>query len=140
MEIRLDGRVALVTGASKGIGQAIAAEMAAAGASVMLSSRKEDGLRAAAASITPTGGAEIDVFAANAGDPEAAAACAAATVERFGGLDILVNNAAIQNVKPVSETSEAEWAEIIAVNLTSVFLGIKYAIDDNAVEVKMGIE
>ncbi len=94
MEIRLDGRVALITGASKGIGQAIAAEMAAAGASVMLSSRKEDGLRAAAASITPTGGAEIEVFAANAGDPEAAAACVSATLERFGGLDILVNNAA----------------------------------------------
>ncbi|RTL05819.1 MAG: SDR family NAD(P)-dependent oxidoreductase, partial [Acidimicrobiia bacterium] len=91
MEIRLDGRVALVTGASKGIGQAIAAEMAAAGASVMLSSRKEGGLRAAAASITPTGGADIDVFAANAGDPEAAAACVSATLERFGGLDILVN-------------------------------------------------
>jgi NAD(P)-dependent dehydrogenase (short-subunit alcohol dehydrogenase family) len=94
MELRLDGKVALVTGASRGIGQAIAAAYAAAGASVMLSSRKEDALREAAQRMTPTGDAEVDVFAANAGDPEAAAACVAATVGRFGVLDILVNNAA----------------------------------------------
>jgi NAD(P)-dependent dehydrogenase (short-subunit alcohol dehydrogenase family) len=92
--VRLDGKVALVTGASRGIGRAIAAAYASAGASVMLSSRKEDALREAAASMTPTGDAEIDVFAANAGDPDAAAACVAATTGRFGGLDILVNNAA----------------------------------------------
>jgi NAD(P)-dependent dehydrogenase (short-subunit alcohol dehydrogenase family) len=94
MELRLDGKVALVTGASRGIGRAIAASFAAAGASVMLSSRKEDALREAAAGMAPSGDAEIDVFAANAGDPEAAAACVAATVGRFGSLDILVNNAA----------------------------------------------
>jgi NAD(P)-dependent dehydrogenase (short-subunit alcohol dehydrogenase family) len=94
MELRLDGKVALVTGASRGIGRAIAQAYAAAGASVMLSSRKEDALREAAASLTPVGDAEVDVFAANAGDPEAAAACVAATVGRFGSVDILVNNAA----------------------------------------------
>jgi NAD(P)-dependent dehydrogenase (short-subunit alcohol dehydrogenase family) len=92
--LRLDGKVALVTGASRGIGRAIAASYAAAGASVMLSSRKEDALREAARTMSPTGDAEVDVYAANAGDPEAAAACVAAAVGRFGGLDILVNNAA----------------------------------------------
>lgn len=94
MDIRLDGRVALVTGASRGIGAAIAAGFAGAGASVMLSSRKIDALRSAVEEIEPGGRAELEVFAANAGDPEAAAACVAATVERFGRLDILVNNAA----------------------------------------------
>jgi NAD(P)-dependent dehydrogenase (short-subunit alcohol dehydrogenase family) len=89
MEISLDGKVALVTGASKGIGKAIAAGMAAAGARVMLSSRKQDQLDAAAAEMA----GETAVFAANAGDLDAAAACVDATIETFGGLDILVNNA-----------------------------------------------
>src|SRR6476661_8511917 len=79
-ELRLDGKVALVTGASRGIGRAIAGAMADAGASVMLSSRKADDLDAAVAEI----GGETASYAANAGDPEAAAACVAATVERFG--------------------------------------------------------
>ena len=60
----------------------------------MLTSRKEDALREAMATIVPSGDAELDVFAANAGDPEAAHAAVAATIERFGRLDLLVNNAA----------------------------------------------
>jgi NAD(P)-dependent dehydrogenase (short-subunit alcohol dehydrogenase family) len=90
MEIRLDGQVALVTGASKGIGKAIATTLAEAGAKVVLSSRKQDALEEAAAGID----GETSVFAANAGDPEAAAACVAHTVDTFGRVDILVNNAA----------------------------------------------
>jgi NAD(P)-dependent dehydrogenase (short-subunit alcohol dehydrogenase family) len=90
MEISLAGKVALVTGASKGIGRAIAASYAAAGAKVMLSSRKLDQLQAAASEMD----GETDVFAANAGDLDAARACVEATIARFGGLDILVNNAA----------------------------------------------
>ncbi len=94
MELRLDGKVALVTGASRGIGREIAAVFAAAGADVMLSSRKQDALVAAADDMRADASGRLDVFAANAGDPEAAAACVAATVERFGRVDILVNNAA----------------------------------------------
>ena len=90
MEISLQGRVALVTGASKGIGKAIAKAYADAGASVLLSSRKQEALEAAAAEV----GGDVEVFAAHAGDPEQAAACVARCVERFGAVDILVNNAA----------------------------------------------
>ncbi|MGZ6950065.1 MAG: SDR family NAD(P)-dependent oxidoreductase, partial [Ilumatobacteraceae bacterium] len=83
MQISLNGKVALVTGASKGIGRAIAGSLADAGAKVMLSSRKQDQLDIAAAEI----GGDTAVFAANAGDIDAAKACVTATIERFGGLD-----------------------------------------------------
>jgi len=77
----------------------MAAEFVAAGAKVMISSRKEPDLLKAAASIEArfasiSQGRQVEVFAANAGDPDAAEACVAATIERFGRLDILVNNAA----------------------------------------------
>src|SRR5688572_29587538 len=90
MDLRLDGKVALVTGGSRGIGKAMAAAMAASGARVMISSRKPEGLEAAAADI----GGDVEWFAANAGREEDAEACVAATIDRLGGLDILVNNAA----------------------------------------------
>jgi NAD(P)-dependent dehydrogenase (short-subunit alcohol dehydrogenase family) len=90
MQVTLEGKVALVTGASKGIGLAIATGMAESGASVMLSSRKLDQLELAAASIDGV----TAVHAAHAGSIEAAEECVAATIERFGRLDILVNNAA----------------------------------------------
>jgi NAD(P)-dependent dehydrogenase (short-subunit alcohol dehydrogenase family) len=90
MQVSLAGKVALVTGGSRGIGKAIAAGMVEAGASVMISSRKQEGLDAAAADI----GGDIATFAANAGDIDAARECVAATIERFGRLDVLVNNAA----------------------------------------------
>jgi NAD(P)-dependent dehydrogenase (short-subunit alcohol dehydrogenase family) len=90
MEIDLTGRTALVTGASKGIGRATATALAEAGARVMLSSRKQDALDEAAGTIE----GETATFAANAGEPDQADACVAATLDAFGALDILVNNAA----------------------------------------------
>ncbi len=96
MEISLAGKVALISGASRGIGKAIATQMAASGAKVMLNSRKPDALDAAAAEVRAAVGdaCDIDTFAANAGDVEAGERAVAATIERFGGLDVLVNNAA----------------------------------------------
>ena len=90
MEISLKGKVALVTGASRGIGKAISQAYADAGASVLLTSRKLPDLEAAATEI----GGDVAVLAANAGDPDQAATAVDHCVERFGGIDILVNNAA----------------------------------------------
>lgn len=93
MDVTLTGQTALVTGGSKGIGLAIARRFAEAGANVMISARKEEGLRVAAAELSGLAG-DVDWRVAHAGDPAQAAACVAATVERFGDLHVLVNNAA----------------------------------------------
>ncbi len=93
MEVRLDGKTALVTGGSKGIGRAIAQEFALAGARVMLSSRKQDALEKAVMEIRELGG-DADFVVAHAGNPEQAEAAVAATIERYHACDILVNNAA----------------------------------------------
>lgn len=120
MELRLDGKVALVTGASKGIGAAIAEQMAAAGAAVMLSSRKPEALEAARASIlAEVPGAAIEVFPANAGDVDAAQACVAAAVERLGGLDVLVNNAATNPYMGATiDIDPPRWDKTVQVNLS----------------------
>ncbi|MFZ4717958.1 MAG: SDR family oxidoreductase [Ilumatobacteraceae bacterium] len=114
MQISMEGKVALVTGGSRGIGKAIAATMAAAGAKVMISSRKQDALDAAAAEMD----GEVATYAANVGDPAAAKAVVAATVERFGRLDVLVNNAATNPYYgPSLEVDEARFDKTFQVNL-----------------------
>src|ERR1017187_834152 len=97
MDLRLDGKTALVTGASRGIGMAISRLCAESWVSVMLSSRKEEALAEAKGAIDAAKSGrsgEVAWHVANAGDPDQGAACVDATVERFGSVDILVNNAA----------------------------------------------
>jgi NAD(P)-dependent dehydrogenase (short-subunit alcohol dehydrogenase family) len=119
MDIRMDGKVAVVTGASKGIGLATARMLAAAGASVLLTSRKPEALEAAAADIvTSVPDARIEWIAANAGAPESPAAIVAAAVDRLGGLDVVVNNAATNPYfGPALDISDAQWAKTFDVNL-----------------------
>lgn len=119
MHISLAGKTALVTGASKGIGRAITAQFAESGANVMLTARKLDQLRATADEIRASDApGEVEVYAANGGDIEAGAACVAATIERFGGLDILVNNAATSPYfGPTLEVDPGRYDKTFEVNL-----------------------
>ena len=124
MELRLDGKVALVTGASRGIGKAIATHFAAAGAKVMISSRKHDALVEARKDMV----GDVEVFAANAGDVDAGRACVSATIERFGALDILVNNAATNPyMGPTLEVDESRYDKTFQVNLRGPLFWCKAA-------------
>jgi NAD(P)-dependent dehydrogenase (short-subunit alcohol dehydrogenase family) len=123
-KLSLEGKVALVTGASRGIGRAIAAQLAQAGARVMISSRKPDALAAAAREIP----GEVASFAANAGDPEQAQACVQATLSRFGALDVLVNNAAANpHFGPMLEVDLGRWGKTFDVNLRGALVFIQGA-------------
>ena len=114
MELRLDGRVAIVTGGSRGIGKAIAAAFAEAGAFVMISSRKADDLKATTKELGPM----VHWHAANAGDADAARECVEMTIERLGGVDILVNNAATNPyMGRVLESDAPRWDKTFQVNL-----------------------
>jgi NAD(P)-dependent dehydrogenase (short-subunit alcohol dehydrogenase family) len=124
MDLRLDGKTALVTGASKGIGFAIAKGMAEAGAKVMLSSRKQEQLEKAAAEID----GDVEVFAANAGEPDQAEACVNATLERFGAVDILVNNAATNPYfGRAIDIDLSRYDKTFQVNLRGVFVWTQLA-------------
>lgn len=117
----LKGKVALITGASKGIGEAIAHTFAAAGARVVINSRKQEELDIVAAAIRAAGG-ECTGIAANAGDLTACKMLIEKTVSLYGGIDILVNNAATNPVYgPVANCEEWAFDKIMNVNVKAPF-------------------
>ncbi len=118
---QLDGKVALVTGASKGIGEAMARGLAEFGAKVVVSSRKQEAVDAVAESFK-TDGLEATGIAANVGSIENIHKLVDKTVETYGGLDIIINNAAVNPVfGPIQNTDERAFDKIIDVNLRGPF-------------------
>ncbi|WP_378948419.1 3-oxoacyl-ACP reductase FabG [Paracoccus sp. R86501] len=113
----LTGKTALVTGASGGIGGAIATALHGAGATVALSGTREAPLRELADKL----GDRAHVVLANLGDPESVAALPKAAAEAMGSIDVLVNNAGITRDNLFMRMSDDEWAQVMDVNLTSVF-------------------
>jgi len=127
MERRLDGKVAIVTGAARGVGAASAARLAQDGCAVVCVDRDEAGVRAVAERIEAAGGRARALAAdvATADGNRAAVACAG---DAFGGLDVLHANAAVQRVARLEETGEDDWGQLLRTNLHGVGLGVEHAL------------
>lgn len=123
---RLDGRVALVTGAASGIGRATALRLAAEGAAVVCTDVQPGPGKDLAEQVDNDGGRALFVEHDVTDEAQWDRACRAA-VEAYGGLDVLVNNAGKGDLKTIEDTSVGEWDETLAVDLTGVFLGMKVA-------------
>jgi NAD(P)-dependent dehydrogenase (short-subunit alcohol dehydrogenase family) len=119
---RLDGRVALVTGGSKGLGEAMAGALASAGADVVLTSRHYAEAEAAAGRVGAEYGRRAVAIEADVADAAQVAAMVQQALGALGHIDILVNNAGINIRKATLDLSEAEWLEVLATNLTGPFL------------------
>ena len=118
---RLEGKVVLVTGGGRGIGKGIARGMVAEGASVAIASRQSQTLEQTAAELRE-GGAAVLAVPADVTDEAQVERLFGAVMERFGRLDVLVNNAGAFEGGPLDELSLADWSHVIAVNLTGPFL------------------
>lgn len=121
---RVQGKIAIVTGAASGMGKADAELLAAEGASVVVTDFNEEGGRAVAEAI----GGDAVFMRLDVSDEDNWKAVVEATVERFGGLDILVNNAGMISLGSIVDTTLEDWRRVNTVNSDGVFLGCKHAI------------
>ena len=125
MTRRFVGKTVIVTGAGTGIGEAVARRFAAEGANLVLVGRRKEKLEAVAADLDPD---HTEVQPCDVTDFAAVEAMVAATVARFGGLDVLVANAGVGVLKPFAKTSAADWRAVMAVDLDGVFFCAKAAL------------
>ena len=124
---KLDGQIALVTGGNKGLGRGIARGLAREGASLAITARGEAELADAADELRSLG-ADVLALPADITDEAAVEALFAATIVRFGRLDLLVNNAGAFNGGPLDQLSLADWDHVVAVNLRAPFLCTRAAL------------
>ena len=124
--MKLAGRVAIVTGSSMGIGEAIAAAFLREGGRVVVNSREQKRADAAAAGLTRQGG-EVLAFAADVSTRDGVDRLVAAAVRRWSRVDVMVNNAGTSMIAPSVELGEADWRRTIDLNLTGAFLGCQAA-------------
>ncbi len=120
------GKVVIVTGASAGIGRAAAVALAAAGASVVVTARREDRLKELTAEIEAAGGKAIS-YAGDAREEATAIACIQLAIDTFGRLDIVICNAGAGNYKDLVETSVAEYDDLMDTNMRSTFTFCRHA-------------
>lgn len=127
LAVSLEGKTALVTGGSQGIGEAVARKLAAAGATVLVAARSVEKAAAVAASIAEAGGA-AEAVRLDVADPASVSAVFRGIVERHGKLDVLVNNAGITDDGLLLRMSKESWDRVIATDLTGVFLVTQEAV------------
>jgi len=121
------GKVALVTGASAGIGRASALALLAEGAHLVVTARRRERLEELVQAALPHG-SQVEVVPGDAAEEATALACVGAALKRFGRLDILINNTGIGNYKQLVDTSAAEYDELMDTNVRSTFLFARHAV------------
>src|SRR3954451_2390089 len=119
--MRLDGKVAVITGGARGIGLAIAKRCVREGAAVAIADISREGAEAAAAGLKQQGG-RAGPITVNVADPASVSAMVASVLDAFGHIDILINNAGVGGNTPFLEIGLEEWNRIISINLTGAFL------------------
>lgn len=134
--ISLNGKVALVTGASQGIGRACAVTLAGAGAQVALAARNTEKLNEVAAEIAAAGGSAA-ACALDLASEESIRACVKAVLAQFGKIDILVNNGGITRDTLMLRMKRADWDAVIATNLTGAFL-LTQAVSSSMLKARYG--
>ena len=118
MDLKLDGKVAIVTGASRGIGKAIASSLAAEGCNLLVCARGEEGLADAVQELKGAGG-KVESMVLDVTDPSASEKLTKHAKDAFGRIDVLVGNVGGNRRKPLVDTTDEDWNDIIQLNLMS---------------------